>query len=286
MWQAEHVKQLIEELDTHATCELVPMTTSGDILLDSSRQSQGGKGLFIKDLERALVDDHADIAVHSMKDVPIHLEPNMALQSVGERADVHDVLVSDQKLDALPAHTTIGTSSNRRRALLAHIYKRTTTIPVRGNVQTRLRKLDDGEVDALVLAEAGLSRLGLHDRKRTFLPKEAFVPAVGQGVLAVEYRNDRHDLKQTLGSVHVHAVEEAVRAERLVAELLEADCAAAFGALCEMTRDHYTVRAVVLAESGEHAIYARSTNTDALIAAERVAGYLLKQGAETLLRTA
>lgn len=283
MWQAEHVKGLFERLRGDIRCELVPMTTSGDVAVDESLQTLGGKGLFLKELELALLEDQADLAVHSMKDVPVRLDADFSVQSVGAREVVEDVLVCQHALHELPLEARIGTSSVRRRALLRHVYKRETTLPVRGNVQTRLKKLDENVVDALVLAYAGLKRLGLMQRAHAVFPKALFVPAVGQGVLAAEYRRDRDDVRDLLDQLQHPDVARAVAAERLVAARVEADCAAAFGAHCMKIDDRFEINAIVLSESGDHAIQARAHEHDPLVAAERVAERLLKQGAAQLL---
>lgn len=283
MWQAEHVKRLIKDHVSDANCELVPMDTTGDLIHDRPLRSAGGKGLFLKELERALLDDRADMAVHSMKDVPIHLESRFRLQSVGKRGSVHDVLVSNSTICQMPTEATIGTSSSRRRALLAHVYKRHKTVEVRGNVETRLRKLDEGQMAGLVLASAGLERLGLEERVCSVLPTSVFVPAAGQGVIAAEFLNDREDICALLEALNESDVEHAARAERLVAEIVGADCAGAFGALCENVKNGHRLSAIVLSESGEHAIQSTIEHRDALSAAETVGQRLLRHGAVDLL---
>lgn len=283
MWQANHVKRLIENRNSGLNCELLPMNTSGDVLVDRTLQGEGGKGLFLKELEKALVDNQADLAVHSLKDVPIHLEAGLTLKSIGERGSAHDVFVSNFEIHELPVGSKIGTSSSRRRALLAHVYKRSETVPIRGNVETRLRKLDEGEVDGLVLAAAGLERLELEKRVRSILPKNVFVPAVGQGVLAAEFRDDRRDILALLSELSEPDVEATSRAERLVAEIVGADCAGAFGVHCEKVDLVYKLTAIALSDSGERAIQTEIEHKDAPTAAEEAGQRLLKLGAATLL---
>lgn len=283
VWQAEHVKRLIENHMSDVNCELVPMDTTGDLTRERPLRSVGGKGLFLKELENALLDDRADLAVHSMKDVPIHLETGFSVQSIGKRGSAHDVLVSNSAIHELPTAATIGTSSSRRRALLAHVYKRSKTVEVRGNVETRLRKLDEGQMDGLVLAAAGLERLGLKERICSVLPKDVFVPAAGQGVLAAEFLNDREEICALLEALRERDVEQAARAERFVAESVGADCFGAFGAHCEKVKNGYRLSAIVLAESGEQAIQAVIEHSDALRAAETVGQRLLRHGAVELL---
>ncbi len=283
MWQAEHVKRLLERDSSETSCELVPMDTSGDLTQDRPLRRMGGKGLFLKELEKALIDDQADVAVHSMKDVPIQLESAFRLQTIGERGPAHDVLVGYSAVHEMPPEVTIGTSSSRRRALLAHVYKRRRTNEIRGNVETRLRKLDEGQVEGLVLAAAGLKRLGLAERVCAVLPKDVFIPAAGQGVLAVEYLKDQDQIRTLLEAQINRDVEQAAAAERAVAEFVGADCTGAFGAYCERLQDGFRLSAIALSESGDHAIQATTEDSDAFRAAEVVGERLLKQGARELL---
>lgn len=283
MWQAEYVKRLIKNQVSDANCELVPMDTTGDLTREQPLRSVGGKGLFLKELEKALLDDRADLAVHSMKDVPIHLESEFSLNSIGKRGSVHDVLVSSSSIHHLSPEATIGTSSSRRRALLAHVYKRNRTIEVRGNVETRLKKLDEGQMDGLVLAAAGLERLGLEERVCSVLPKDVFIPAAGQGILAVEYLEERSEICELITGLKESDVEAAARAERFVAEIVGADCAGAFGAHCERVKNGYRVSAIVLSESGDQALQTVFEHEDVLSAAETVGQRLLRHGAAVLL---
>ena len=283
MWQAEHVKHLLEHRSSETNCELVPMDTSGDLNQDRSLRNIGGKGLFLKELEKALLDDQADVAVHSMKDVPIQLDSGFSVQSIGNRGPAQDVLVGNTAIHQMSPEATIGTSSSRRRALLAHVYKRHSTVEVRGNVETRLRKLDEGEVEGLVLAAAGLERLGLEERVCAVLPKDVFIPAAGQGVLAVEYRKDQNEIRTLLEALIERDVEQAATSERYVAEFVGADCTGAFGAYCERYRDGFRLSAIVLSETGDRAIQSVTEHNDAFRAAELVGERLLKQGARELL---
>ena len=284
MWQAEHVKRLLERESSETSCELVPMDTTGDLTQDRPLRRMGGKGLFLKELEKALIDNQADVAVHSMKDVPIQLESAFSLQTIGERGPAHDVLVGYSTVHEMPPEATIGTSSSRRRALLAHVYKRRRTNEIRGNVETRLRKLDEGQVEGLVLAAAGLKRLGLEERMCAVLPKDVFIPATGQGVLAVEYLKDQDQIRSMLEAQINRDVEQAAAAERAVAEFVGADCTGAFGAYCERLQDGFRLSAIALSESGDHAIQATTEDSDAVRAAEVVGERLLQLGARELLR--
>lgn len=188
LWQAEHVKARLQALYPDLEIQLLGMTTQGDRILDVTLNKIGGKGLFVKELETALAEGRADLAVHSLKDVPMHLPEGFALAAILQREDPRDALVSNHyaSLEALPAGAVVGTSSLRRESQLRARFPHLVVKPLRGNVQTRLRKLDEGEFDAIVLAAAGLKRLGLTERIRLELSPEQSLPAVGQGALGIE----------------------------------------------------------------------------------------------------
>jgi len=196
LWQAEHVKARLQALYPDLEIQLLGMTTQGDRILDVTLNKIGGKGLFVKELETALAEGRADLAVHSLKDVPMHLPEGFALAAILQREDPRDALVSNHyaSLEALPAGAVVGTSSLRRESQLRARFPHLVVKPLRGNVQTRLRKLDEGEFDAIVLAAAGLKRLGLTERIRLELSPEQSLPAVGQGALGIEIRADREDV--------------------------------------------------------------------------------------------
>ena len=225
MWQAEHVKALLEAR-LGWQVELLGMTTLGDRILDRSLSKVGGKGLFVKELEVALTDGRADLAVHSLKDVPMDLPEGFALACVLERGDPHDAFVSNQfaSLAELPQGAIVGTSSLRRLVLLKALRPDLTITPLRGNLDTRLRKLDEGLYDGIVLAAAGLQRLGLESRIRsTFAPVD-MLPAAGQGALGIEVRADRADLLQALGALAHQPTWLAVTAERTVSRAMGGSC--------------------------------------------------------------
>ena len=200
LWQAEHVKARLEALYPSCTVELLGMTTRGDQILDRPLAKVGGKGLFVKELETALLDRAADIAVHSMKDVPMTLAPEFALVAIAEREVPLDAFVSNkyESLDDMPPGAVVGTSSLRREAQIHAQYPMLAVTSLRGNLDTRLRKLDEGQYDAIVLAAAGLKRLGLEARIRTTFEPSAMLPAAGQGALGIEVRSDRQDLIEPL----------------------------------------------------------------------------------------
>ena len=225
MWQARHVKALLESR-LGWQIELLGMTTLGDQILDRSLSKVGGKGLFVKELEVALSEGRADIAVHSLKDVPMDLPEGFALACVLEREDPRDALVSNQfaSLAELPPGAVVGTSSLRRLVLLKALRPDLKIAPLRGNLDTRLRKLDAGDYDAIVLAAAGLKRLGMDSRIRLAFEPDDMLPAAGQGALGIEVRSDRADLLQALGTLADKATWLAVTAERTVSRAMGGSC--------------------------------------------------------------
>jgi hydroxymethylbilane synthase len=226
LWQAEHVAQRLRAAHPDLEVSLVPMTTKGDQILDRALALVGGKGLFIKELEQALIEDRADIAVHSMKDVPAELPPGMALVAMLERADPRDAFLSHRyaRFDDLPQGALVGTSSQRRQCQLRHARPDLRTETLRGNVETRLRKLADGHYDAIILAAAGLKRLGLDDRITEFLDPQASVPAVGQGIVGIECRADDATARALCSALHHPGAGICVAAERAFARRLEGSC--------------------------------------------------------------
>ena len=225
MWQAEHVQALLQK-QLGWQVELLGMTTQGDQILDRSLSKVGGKGLFVKELETALVDGRADIAVHSLKDVPMDLPPGFALACVMEREDPRDAFVSNTyaSLAALPQGAVVGTSSLRRLVLLKALRPDLRIEPLRGNLDTRLRKLDEGQYDAIVLAAAGLKRLEMHSRIRATFEPDAMLPAAGQGALGIEVRADRQDLLDGLAQLAHMPTWLAVTAERTVSRAMGGSC--------------------------------------------------------------
>ena len=225
LWQAEHVKALLESR-LGWQVELLGMTTLGDQILDRSLSKVGGKGLFVKELETALMDGRADIAVHSLKDVPMDLPAGFALACVLEREDPRDAFVSNHhaSLAALPVGAVVGTSSLRRLVILKSLRPDLRIEPLRGNLDTRLRKLDEGHYDAIVLAAAGLKRLGLESRIRATFETDTMLPAAGQGALGIEVRADRQDLIDALALLAHQATWLAVTAERTVSRAMGGSC--------------------------------------------------------------
>jgi hydroxymethylbilane synthase len=243
LWQAEHVKSLLEHQGHTVT--LLGMTTRGDQILDRSLSKVGGKGLFVKELEVALETGQADLAVHSLKDVPMELPEGFSLACVMEREDPRDAWVSPRyaTLADLPQGAVVGTSSLRRMALLRALRPDLRIEGLRGNLDTRLKKLDDGQYDGIVLAAAGLKRLGLASRIRATFEPEQMLPAAGQGALGIEVRTDRADVAQAL-QVLLHAPTwRAVSAERAVSRVMGGSCSMPLAAYATMQGDTLNIRA-------------------------------------------
>lgn len=247
MWQAEHIQGRLKQLYPECDVSILGMTTRGDQILDKTLSKIGGKGLFVKELEQALQDGRADLAVHSIKDVPMVLPEGFALAAIGERANPFDAFVSNRyaRLEELPAGTVVGTSSLRREAQIRARYPHLNIKPLRGNVQTRLAKLDNGDYDAIILAAAGLQRLGLDGRIRMILPPSDSLPAAGQGALGIEIAANRYDLLEVLNPLN-HAVTNAcVTAERALARALDGSCQVPLAAYCTEENGLLTLRGLV-----------------------------------------
>jgi len=287
LWQAEHVAALLRDAHPGLTVELVPMVTEGDRILDRALAEVGGKGLFIKELEVAMFEGRADLAVHSMKDVPAELPEGMVLAAVLERADPRDAFVSNrhETLDALPLGATVGTSSLRRQCQLRHARPDLKILQLRGNVDTRLRKLDEGDYDAIILAAAGLKRLGLEARIASLVPTESSLPAVGQGVIGIECRGADAATRQLLAVLEHAATRTCLMAERAFAARLEGSCQSPVAGFAELTDGRLRVRGLVGAPDGTQ-VFADEVGGDPSQAAalgDGLAARLLEAGAGPLL---
>ncbi|RXS41387.1 hydroxymethylbilane synthase [Idiomarina sp. 29L] len=247
LWQAEHIQQRLEELHPGLTVELLPMSTKGDVILDTPLAKIGGKGLFVKELEVAMLEGRADIAVHSMKDLPVEFPDGLELHTICEREDPRDAFVSGKynNLDEMPEGAVVGTCSLRRRCQVMEQFPHLAIKDLRGNVQTRLRKLDDGEFDAIILAASGLIRLDLGDRITSFIPVEQSLPANGQGALGIECRSDDEAMKQLLQPLQCEETRIRVLAERAMNRRLEGGCQVPIGAYAELSDDHIYLRGLV-----------------------------------------
>lgn len=256
LWQAYFVKEKLEQFHPGLQVELVPMVTKGDIILDTPLAKVGGKGLFVKELELALLEKRADIAVHSMKDVPVEFPEGLGLVTICEREDPRDAFVSNQydSLDALPAGSVVGTSSLRRQCQLRELRPDLVIRDLRGNVGTRLSKLDNGEYDAIILAVAGLKRLGLEARIRTALAPEQSLPAVGQGAVGIECRLDDERTRQLLEKLNDDNTSVCVLAERAMNMRLEGGCQVPIGSYAIWQDGQIWLRALVGAPDGSQVI--------------------------------
>jgi hydroxymethylbilane synthase len=287
LWQARHVRDRLAALYPQTTIEILGLTTRGDQLRDASLAKLGGKGLFIKELEEALIDDRADLAVHSMKDVPMTLAPEFVLAAVMEREDARDAFVSNDHagLDELPDGAVVGTSSLRRASQICARYPRLVIEPLRGNVQTRLRKLDEGRYAAIVLAAAGLKRLGLEDRITTLLAPEQSLPAPGQGALAIECRANRDDLVPLLAALDHPQTASCVAAERAMSQALSGSCVVPLGAFAELDADRLRLRGFVASPDGVRMIAGEvgGAVTDPEALGRELAAELNAQGAGEIL---
>jgi hydroxymethylbilane synthase len=283
-WQADWVAARLIELDIEV--ELVPITTQGDVKTQPLGQI-GGQGLFTKELQRALLDNLIDLAVHSLKDLPTAPVDGLVLAAVPERESTADVLVSNiaQRIDDLPPAARIGTGSLRRKAQLLHIRPDLQIDDIRGNLDTRLRKLDEGQYDAIVLAEAGLKRLGLAQRIVHIIPQAVMLPAVGQGALGIESRADDSTTRQLLSPLNHAATYQAVVAERSLLLTLRGGCLAPVGALGRIENGRLLLGGVVLSGDGAKKISAASdaAPADAIALGQRVAQALIDQGARELI---
>ncbi len=256
LWQAHHVADRLRERYPGLATELVPMTTRGDQILHTTLAKIGGKGLFIKELEAAMLEDRADIAVHSMKDVPADMPPGLDIVTVLDRADPRDAFVSGryESLADLPAGAVVGTSSLRRQAQLKHARPDLEIRPVRGNVETRLRKLDDGDYDAILLACAGLERLGLAERITDRISVDSSLPAVGQAIVGIECKNDAQELIELLRGIEDAASRQAIDAERAFAARLEGSCESPIAGHAVITHGQLVLRGLVAAADGSEVL--------------------------------
>lgn len=287
LWQAHHVQSRLLELYPQCQVSLLEMTTRGDQILDRTLSKVGGKGLFVKELETALLDGRADLAVHSLKDVPVDLKLPFALTAVMKREDPRDALVSNQvsSLDQLPAGSVVGTSSLRREAQLRALYPQLEVKPLRGNLDTRLGKLDKGEYAAIILAAAGLQRLGLESRIRAYLSPEQSLPSAGQGALGIEVMADRADLREWLAPLQCDESSWCALAERKVSAELGGSCQVPLAAYAELRQGVLHLRGLVARPDGSTVIRAEASGApeQAEALGRQVAAQLLEQGAREIL---
>lgn len=287
LWQARHIQARLQQLYPATAVEILGMTTTGDQMLDSPLSRIGGKGLFVKELEQALADGRADLAVHSMKDVPMHLPEGFALAAIGEREDPRDAFVSNRysRLAELPPGSVVGTSSLRRQSQLQARFPELKIESLRGNLQTRLRKLDEGQYAAIILAAAGLIRLGLGARIADLIDSEDSIPAVGQGALGIEIHAERRDLLPVLAPLNHAATASCVRAERAMSRALAGSCTVPLGAYAERQGDLLQIKGFVASVDGRELVRAtlRGAADDPEALGARLAADLTAQGADRIL---
>lgn len=287
LWQAEHVRDRLQALYPQCEVELLSMSTKGDRILDRSLSKIGGKGLFIKELETAILDGRADIAVHSLKDVPYDMPEPFALPVIMERDDPRDAFVSNHydSLAAMPAGAVVGTSSLRRESQIRERFPHLIIKPLRGNLDTRLGKLDAGEYDGIILATVGLRRLGLADRIRSSIAVEQSLPSAGQGALGIEIHADRTDLAQWLAPLICQDSAARASAERAVTRTLGGSCQVPLAAYAEIEAGQIWIRALV-SEPDASVVYKaelRGPLADAEQLGRQVGLDLIAQGADKIL---
>ena len=252
LWQANRIKDLLMGADPKLQVEILGMTTEGDQKLETSLAKIGGKGLFVKELEQAMLDGRADIAVHSMKDVPVNLPEGFCISAILDREDVRDAFVSAKykRLRDVPKGGVIGTSSLRRESQIRNQFAGLNVHPLRGNVQTRLRKLDEGHFDGIILAAAGLERLGLRERIVEYLPVDVSIPSVGQGALGIECLDTRQDIIDLLRGLDHGPTRICVEGERSVSRSLGGSCTSPIGAYARILGGRLEMSAFVAAPNG------------------------------------
>lgn len=287
MWQAEFIQSELQGLYPETKVEILGMTTRGDQILDQPLANIGGKGLFIKELEVALQEGRADLAVHSMKDVPMTMPEGFMLAATCERHDPRDAFVSNHyaKLEDLPAGSVVGTSSLRRQSQIKAEFPDLKIETLRGNVQTRLRKLDEGQYDAIILAAAGLKRIGLGERVRYEITPEQSIPAVGQGALAIEICDNRPELLSVLAPLNHAATQDCTTAERAMSRALAGSCSVPLGAYATCDEEVLQIQGFVASVDGKDMVKASisGSRTTAEALGQQLAQQLIQQGAAEIL---
>lgn len=287
LWQANFIQSRLQHLYPALTIELIPMVTKGDIILDTPLAKIGGKGLFVKELELALLENRADLAVHSMKDVPMEFPPGLGLSVICEREDPRDAFVSNRytALEDLPPSAVVGTSSLRRQAQLQALRPDLRIKSLRGNVGTRLSKLDNGDYDAIILAASGLKRLGLNERIRSLIPANQSLPAAGQGALGIETRIDDDHINQLLQPLQHLPTHYCVTAERAMNRRLQGGCQVPIAGFAQIQEAQLFLKALVAKPDGSTIL--RAEGKRPIAEAEQlgieIAEQLLAQGAGEIL---
>ena len=287
MWQAKHIKTQLNLLYPDLTIQIKGFKTQGDIILDKSLATIGGKGLFIKELEQALLNKDADLAVHSMKDLPMNIMEDFQLAAITKREDPRDALISElyNSLDDLPAGSVVGTSSLRRQSQIKAKYPHLEIRPLRGNLQTRLNKLKKGDYTAIILAAAGLIRLGLKEKITMFLETNISIPAVGQGALGIEILSGNEELHTLIKPLNDENSARCVLAERMVSRSLAGSCTVPLGAYAFIEKESLIINGFVATPDGNHFIHAETKGDKAQFYSlgESLSQLLIDQGAKELL---
>ncbi len=288
LWQAHYVRDQLRRQHRDVAVELIAMTTKGDRVLDAPLATAGGKGLFLKELEESLLDGRADIAVHSMKDVTVMLPDQLHIPVICERAEPLDAFVSNrfESLQSLSVNARVGTSSLRRQCQLRHAFPGLDVVNLRGNVNTRLAKLDAGEFDAILLAAAGLQRLGMADRITALIDANISLPAVGQGAVGIECRRDDDRVNDLVSPLDHHPTHTRIRAERALNAALEGGCQVPIGGYAELHGQQLWLRGLVGKADGSVVLHGDAVGpADEPEALGRaVASQLIAQGADEILR--
>jgi hydroxymethylbilane synthase len=287
IWQAEHIKIKINQLHPDIIVKIKGFKTQGDLILDQSLATIGGKGLFIKELEQALLANRADLAVHSMKDLPMDIPLEFKISAITEREDPRDAFISNlyQSLESLPDGSIIGTSSLRRQSQIKAKFPNLIINPLRGNLQTRLRKLDGKEYDAIILAAAGLIRLGLEERITLLLDESTSIPAVGQGALGIEILKTNTNLQELLSPLNHQKTSICVRAERAVSRALAGSCTVPLGAHAIIKNNKLHLKGFVAQANGSQIIYASEEGAidNPEMLGNKLSEKLINQGAKSIL---
>ncbi len=287
MWQARHIQSRLQALYPHTEVSILGMTTTGDQILDTPLAKVGGKGLFVKELETALADGCADLAVHSMKDVPMNLPEGFMLAATSEREDARDAFVSNDyaTLEALPVGSIVGTSSLRRQSQLQARFPHLKIESLRGNLQTRLRKLDEGQYAAIILAAAGLIRLELGHRIRQFISPEQSIPAVGQGALGIEISTKRPEMLALLAPLNHPETQVCVEAERSMSRALAGSCTVPLGAYATCRDDTIHITGFVASVDGKQMLVEKAAGSchEADTLGKLLATQLIAKGADKIL---
>ena len=287
LWQANFVKQNLLLAHKDLTVELIPMVTQGDIILDSPLSKIGGKGLFVKQLEQAILNNEADIAVHSIKDIPAQFPEGLMLAAICQRDEVRDAFVANKytNLNDLPESAIVGTSSLRRQCQLRSHFPHLIIKDLRGNVGTRLNKLDDGQYDAIILASVGLKRLSLEHRITQYIDTDLMLPAVGQGAIGIESRTDDKQILDIISVLDDKKSRVCIQAERAMNNALQGGCQVPIAGYCRLNNDELTLQGLVGRVDGSKIIKQQITGfiNEAESLGEKLAKQLLNQGADLIL---